>query len=53
MTVNAPTKDQLKQWDQEDPLNWTRGEFESPDARKCGDKVGEYILLHSSPAEPG
>ncbi|BEI91963.1 uncharacterized protein CcaverHIS019_0407830 [Cutaneotrichosporon cavernicola] len=46
MTVNAPTKDQLKQWDEEDPLNWTRAEFEIPDARKCGGKVdGETVYF--------
>lgn len=37
-----PTKEQLAQWDKEDPLNWTRSEFEIPDARACGGEVGEY-----------
>lgn len=39
--TNAPTKDQLKQWDAEDPLKWTRDEFELPDAKECGGDVGE------------
>lgn len=42
--ANVPTKDQLAQWDQEDQLNWTRGEFEIPNARQCGGKVGEYLV---------
>lgn len=41
MTVaDIPSKEQLAQWDKEDPLNWTRAEFEIPDARTCGGKVG-------------
>lgn len=36
-----PTKEQLAQWDREDPLNWTRSEFEIPDAKACGGDVGE------------
>lgn len=43
----APTKDQLAQWDKEDQLNWTRAEFEIPNARKCGAKVGEYGVCTS------
>lgn len=37
-----PTKDQLAQMDKEGPLNWTRSEFEIPDAKACGGEVGEY-----------
>jgi kynureninase len=32
--------DQLKLKDKEDPLNWTRGEFEIPSAKACGSEVG-------------
>ncbi|TXT11238.1 hypothetical protein VHUM_01989 [Vanrija humicola] len=34
-----PTKEQLAQLDAEDPLKWTRDEFEIPDARASGAKV--------------
>jgi len=34
------TMDQLKLKDKEDPLNWTRGEFEIPLAKACGSEVG-------------
>ena len=36
--------EQLKQQDQQDPLNWTRGEFEIPSARACGADVGKPAL---------
>jgi hypothetical protein len=39
--TNAPTKDQLAQWDAEDALNWTRAEFEIPSAKACGGQGGE------------
>lgn len=39
--TQPPTKEQLKKWDEEDPLNWTRGEFEIPDAKACGGDVGK------------
>ena len=42
----APTLDELRELDAKDPLNWTRGEFEIPDARKCGGEVdGEAIYF--------
>lgn len=34
-----PTAEQLKQLDAEDPLKWTREEFEMPVAKACGGKV--------------
>lgn len=43
--INAPTKEQLAQWDAEDPLSWTRAEFEIPNAKACGGEVGELQLV--------
>nr|ODO02537.1 kynureninase [Cryptococcus depauperatus CBS 7855] len=41
-----PTRQELTQWDKEDPLNWTRGEFEIPLARACGGEGdGEAIYF--------
>lgn len=39
-----PTKEQLAQLDAEDPLKWTRDEFEIPDARASGAKVGKSVV---------
>jgi kynureninase len=39
--------EELKQQDQQDPLNWTRGEFEIPSARACGAEVGEWNHYHN------
>ncbi|RXK42510.1 kynureninase [Tremella mesenterica] len=36
----------LQRWDKEDALNWTRGEFEIPNARACGGEIdGEAIYF--------
>ncbi|WVQ85341.1 kynureninase [Cryptococcus sp. DSM 104549] len=46
MTGSAPTKEDLAKWDREDPLNWTRGEFEIPNAKACGGEGdGEAIYF--------
>ncbi|KAK4688435.1 kynureninase, partial [Tremellales sp. Uapishka_1] len=31
-----PSGEDLQKWDDEDPLNWTRGEFELPNSKDCG-----------------
>ncbi|KIS01450.1 kynureninase [Cryptococcus deuterogattii 2001/935-1] len=36
MSSGPPTKKELVKWDQEDALNWTRGEFEIPNSKACG-----------------
>ena len=42
----APTLDQLAALDADDPLSWTRDEFEIPDAKACGGEVeGEAIYF--------
>ncbi|ODO11787.1 kynureninase [Cryptococcus amylolentus CBS 6273] len=32
----TPSIEELKKWDQQDPLNWTRAEFEIPTIAACG-----------------
>jgi hypothetical protein len=34
----------LKKMDEEDRLNWTRGEFEIPSVKACGGDGGEFDL---------
>lgn len=34
----------LKKQDQDDPLNWTRGEYEIPLARACGAETGKSAM---------
>ena len=41
MAYTPPSKEQLKQWDAEDPLAWARKEYEIPSARACGAETGE------------
>ncbi|ORY23197.1 kynureninase [Naematelia encephala] len=46
IVMSIPTKEQLAQWDAEDPLNWTKGEFEIPTAKACGgDTEGQAIYF--------
>lgn len=35
------TIDDLKKLDEQDPLNWTRAEFEIPNVKDCGGEGGE------------
>ncbi|WVQ97101.1 kynureninase [Kwoniella sp. CBS 9459] len=45
-TSQLPSKADLAKWDQEDPLNWTRDEFEIPTVKACGgDGDGEAIYF--------
>lgn len=40
MSNDLPTKKDLVKWDQEDALNWTRGEYEIPNSKACGGEAG-------------
>lgn len=44
MSDSRPTMESLKKMDEEDRLNWTRGEFEIPSVKACGGDGGEFDL---------
>jgi len=43
---SPPSAEQLASLDADDPLSWTRGEFEIPNAKACGAEVdGEAVYF--------